>query len=163
MKKCITLFAIFLLGLTSCQSQTKKNKEVVKENQKEKTEIPKGSWRVDKQFDENGNLIRYDSVYTWSSNDTINNLSLLDKDSLLSNFESKFYSRFSKFKSQGYEDIFGKDSLFGNYFFNKNFFNSDFGIDFMNLHKIHKQMIERQKKFLDKYRSDFYNIEKDSL
>ena len=25
---------------------------------------PKGSWKVDREFDENGNLIRYDSIYT---------------------------------------------------------------------------------------------------
>ena len=87
----------------------------------------------------------------------------MDKDSLLNNFESKFYRRFSTFKDQGFEDIFQQDSLFGNHFFNDDFFESDFGTDFMELDKVHKRMIDRQKKFLEKYRSDFNNKEKDSL
>lgn len=161
MKSYITILMALFLSLTSCQSQEKKEDSVAKEANKK--EEPKGTWKVDKEFDENGNLIRYDSIYSWSLNDTINNLVTMDKDSLLNNFESKFYRRFSTFKDQGFEDIFQQDSLFGNHFFNDDFFDSDFGMDFMELDKVHKRMMDRQKKFLEKYRSDFNNKEKDSL
>ena len=146
-----------LLALTSCQGQEKKESEMVKEGDHKEMAQPKGSWKVDREFDENGNLIRYDSIYTWSS-DSLDDLSGLDRDSLLSNFESKFYSHFSRFG-----DLFEPDSLFSKRFFNEDFFKSDFGEDFMELDNIRKRMMERQKRFLEKYRSDLGVQERDSL
>ncbi|WP_067028915.1 hypothetical protein [Allomuricauda sp. CP2A] len=151
-----------LLALTSCQGQEKKESEMVKEGDHKEMAQPKGSWKVDREFDENGNLIRYDSIYTWSS-DSLDDLSGLDRDSLLSNFESKFYSHFSQFKDQGFGDLFEPDSLFSKRFFNEDFFKSDFGEDFMELDNIRKRMMERQKRFLEKYRSDLGVQERDSL
>jgi len=159
----MTIFMAILFSLTSCKGQDKKEDVVTKQGDKKEMEQPKGTWKVDKEFDENGNLIRYDSIYSWSSSDTINDLATMDKDSLLNNFESKFYRRFSTFKDQGFEDIFGRDSLFGNHFFNDDFFESDFGMDFMELDKVHTRMMDRHRKFLEKYRSDFYGKERDSL
>ena len=50
------LFIIFLAGtLAICQAQ-----EPEKEDRH-------GSWQVNKEFDKNGNLIRYDSVYRYTS------------------------------------------------------------------------------------------------
>jgi hypothetical protein len=58
MKK-IRFLLILLLGLTSCQAQNK---------QKDTQEVtPKGKWQVHREYDENGNLVKYDSVYVWSS------------------------------------------------------------------------------------------------
>lgn len=163
MRKYMTFLIALLLSLTSCQSQDKKGDAIAKKDDNKEEVQPKGTWKVDKEFDENGNLIRYDSIYSWSSNDSLNDLTALDRDSLLNNFESKFYRRFSRYKNHGFDDIFEQDSLFGNHFFNDGFFESDFGIDFMELDKIHKKMMDRQKKFLEKYRTDFNNKEKDSL
>ncbi|WP_347924712.1 hypothetical protein [Pontimicrobium sp. SW4] len=155
MKKYILIITVALLSL-SCNGQSNKGKkDNTKEKQESIAEQPKGSWKVDKEFDENGNLIRYDSIYSWSSNNKFNDLSSFDKDSLLKSFESKFFRGFSHFENQGFEDIFSKDSLFSKHFFNDDFFGSDFGKDFMDIDKIRQQMIARQKKFLEKYRSEF--------
>ncbi|RYC53450.1 hypothetical protein [Flagellimonas olearia] len=161
--KIQTLFlSALLLVLTSCQGQEKMESALTKEGDQEEIAQPKGSWKVDREFDENGNLIRYDSIYTWSS-DSFSNLSGLDRDSLLSNFESKFYNHFSQFKNQGFGDLFEPDSLFSKRFFNDDFFESDFGEDFMKLDNIRKRMMERQKRFLEKYRYDLEIHERDSL
>ena len=85
----MTIFMAILFSLTSCKGQDKKEDVVTKQGDKKEMEQPKGTWKVDKEFDENGNLIRYDSIYSWSSSDTINDLATMDKDSLLNNFESK--------------------------------------------------------------------------
>lgn len=151
-----------LLALNSCQGQEKKESKMVEEGDQKEVAQPKGSWKVDREYDEDGNLIRYDSIYSWSS-DSLNDLSGLDRDSLLSNFESKFYSHFSQFRDQGFGDIFSPDSLFSRRFFNDGFFQSDFGEDFMELDNIRKRMMERQRKFLEKYRSDLGVQEKDSV
>ena len=159
MKKYILLFMIGLLSV-SCNSQNNdiKNTET-KESDEEIVKEPKGTWKVDKEFDENGNLIRYDSIYSWSSDDKYNNLSLSERDSLMQTFKSRFFTNFSGFENQGFEDVFSKDSLFSKHFFNDDFFGSDFGSDFIDIDKIRQQMIARQKKFLEKYQSEFIKPE----
>ncbi|SDS40120.1 hypothetical protein SAMN04515667_2091 [Formosa sp. Hel1_31_208] len=159
MKKYILLFIIGLLSV-SCNSQNNdiKNTET-KKSEKKIVKEPKGTWKVDKEFDEKGNLIRYDSIYSWSSDDKYNNLSLSARNSLMQSFKSRFFTNFSEFENQGFEDVFSKDSLFTKHFFNDNFFGSDFGLDFMDIDKIRQQMIVRQKKFLEKYQSEFMKPE----
>lgn len=163
MKKYMILLLMFLISLIGCKNELKKEKVVATDSDKKEAEQPKGAWKVDKEFDEKGNLIHYDSIYSWSSGNPLDDLTSVEKDSMLNNFESKFYSRFSQFKNEGFGDIFQKDSLFGNYFFNDGFFDSDFGTDFMELDKTHKRMMDRHKNFLEKYRLDFNNKRKDSL
>lgn len=147
------LCMVLALSTISCNGQKHRQKESVEriENQ------PKGSWKVDKEFDENGNLIRYDSIYTWSLNNNETNLSSIDRDSLLKSFKSKFFTNFSEFQTQGFEDVFSEDSLFSKHYFSNDFFKSNFGREFMEIDKIMKQMEDRQKKFLEKYQSEFIN------
>lgn len=162
--KTLRYFLVLMLSsvLVSCNAQTKTEKTDKIEESKPKTEQPKGTWKVDKEFDENGNLIRYDSIYSWSSDGKFEDLSKIDRDSLLNNFESKFYEHFSQFKNDGFEDIFESDSLFSRHFFNDDFFRSDFGEEFMDIDKIRQKMFDRQKRFLEKYSKDFEK-KKDSL
>ncbi|WP_142785306.1 hypothetical protein [Changchengzhania lutea] len=160
MKTHVLLFLMVALLGNSCNGQ--KNDYKKNENKKQQevvVEVPKGTWRVDKEFDESGNLIRYDSIYSWSSDDKLQNFSSFDRDSLLQSFKSKFFSEFSDFESQGFEDVFAEDSLFSKQFFNDDFFGSDFGKEFMDLDKIRQQMMERQKRFLEKYQTEFIKPE----
>ncbi len=162
MKKYM-LIAMATLFCISCNGQNKETKKTETiDSETNGVEQPEGSWKVDKEFDENGNLIRYDSIYSWSSNGKLGNLSTLDKDSLLQSFKSRFFTNFSDFEHQGFGDVFSKDSLFSKHFFNDDFFGSDFGKDFMDIDKIRKRMIERQKKFLEKYQSEFIKPKNDN-
>lgn len=154
MKKYFLVMIISLLSV-SCNGQQKDTTK----NEEKIIEQPKGSWKVDKEYDDQGNLIRYDSIYSWSSDDKYNNLSSSARDSLIQSFKSRFFTDFSGFENQGFEDIFSKDSLFSNHFFNDDFFRSDFGSDFMDIDKIRRQMIARQKFFLEKYQSEFIKPE----
>ncbi|MGP1994224.1 hypothetical protein D9V96_020255 [Zobellia laminariae] len=159
MKKYILLFMIGLLS-ASCDGQKNdiKNTET-KESVKSIVEQPKGSWKVNKEFDENGNLIGYDSIYSWSANTQLDKLSNLNKDSLLQSFKSRFFTDFSDFENKGFDDVFSKDSLFSKHYFNDDFFESEFGKDYMDIEKITQRMIARQKKFLEKYHSEFIKPE----
>jgi len=155
-------FLLLMIGLfsISCNGQTKDaDKTELKEHEETITEQPKGSWKVNKEFDDQGNLIRYDSIYSWSSNGKFDDLSTLEKDSLLKSFKSRFFTNFSDFENNGFDDVFSKDSLFSKRFFNDDFFESDFGKDFMDIDKITQQMIAKQKKFLEKYQSEFIKPE----
>jgi hypothetical protein len=155
MKKTIILLVLGLLSI-SCNGQKNETKKEGSEQKQEKiSKEPKGSWKVYKELDENGNLVKYDSIYTWSSDEKLNDLASFDKDSLLNSFESKFYKHFSHFRDEGFEDVFTQDSLFGKRFFNNDFFENDFGKDFMDIDWLRKQMVARQKEFLKKYQSEF--------
>lgn len=155
MKKYMLLFTVCLL-MVSCNAQNNKADNLERDNTPYET--PKGSWKVDKEFDENGNLTRYDSIYSWSSHDTYNTLGI-NKDSLMQSFKSRFYSNFSRFEDEGFQDIFSKDSLFSKRFFNDDFFGSSFGKDFMDIDHIRQQMMDKQKRFLEKYQSEFIKPE----
>jgi len=150
MKKYIVFFIVAFLSI-SCNGQ----ENGTKESEKSVVEAPKGSWKVDKEFDENGNLIRYDSIYSWSSDSKFDNLSDIDRDSLMQSFKSRFFTNYSKFENEGFEAIFSQDSLFSKHFFNDDFFGSSFGKDFIDIDKIGQQMMERQQKFLEKYQSEY--------
>lgn len=159
MKKFVLFLSVALLCV-SCNGQNNKaDKSVIQEMKKDSLVKPKGTWKVDKEYDEHGNLIRYDSLYSWSSHNGWDDFSTFDKDSLLQSFESMFYRDFSQFREQGFEDIFSQDSLFSKHFFRDDFFGSDFGKDFMNIDNIRQQMIARQKKLLEKYQLEFNKSE----
>jgi hypothetical protein len=155
MKK-YSLILMSALLCVSCNGQKNEAKQAeIKESDEKVVEQPKGTWKVDKEFDENGNLIRYDSIYSWSSSSQFDDLSSLDRDSLMQSFKSRFFTNFSEFENQGFEDVFSQDSLFSKRFFNDEFFGSDFGKDYMDIDEFTQQMIERQKRFLEKYQSEF--------
>jgi hypothetical protein len=156
MMKKQMLSLMFALLCISCNGQEgKAQKEELKNSESNIVEEPKGSWKVDKEFDENGNLIRYDSIYSWSSESKFDNLSPSDRDSIMQTFKSRFFRNFSHFENEGFNDIFSQDSLFSKRFFNDDFFGSSFGKDFMDIDKVRQQMLARQKQFLEKYQSEF--------
>lgn len=159
MKKIALLFLAAILSM-SCNSQENKKDGAEQKNEKnELTERPKGTWKVDKEFDENGNLIRYDSIYSWSSADAFEDLNLQDRDSLLQSFQSKFFRRFSGSDRFGFNPFFEQDSLFGQRFFNEDFFGSDFGKDFMDIDKMHERMQRMEKEFFERHKARFIEPE----
>ena len=65
---------------------------------------------------------------------------------MLQSFKSRFFTNFSDFENNEFDDVFSKDSLFSKHYFNDDFFGSNFGKDYMDIDKITRQMIARQKK-----------------
>ncbi|WP_437396574.1 hypothetical protein [Flagellimonas lutimaris] len=152
MKRTLFLVAALLL-MVGCHSQEKKEQtKGTKDNISQ--EQPKGSWEVNREYDENGNLIAYDSIYSWSSSDLGQEMAKMDKDSLLQNFRMQFSKEFSPLDDEQFNNFFSNDSLFTKRFFQDDFFESPIGKDFMDLNEIHEHMQEMQKKFLENYGSE---------
>ena len=83
-------FLLMLAGFAvGCHAQHQEPKEKTPETIQNQ-ESPLGSWKVNKEFDENGNLIRYDSVYSWSSDGQGKALTQEEIDSLFSGLPSFF-------------------------------------------------------------------------
>ncbi|MBT8183647.1 MAG: hypothetical protein KJN76_02305 [Eudoraea sp.] len=157
------IFVVAILAI-SCNAQENKKENNNKEEISEATP-PKGSWRVNREYDEAGNLIQYDSIYSWSSEDEFGNLSAMDQDSLLQSFHSKFFKHFrgsSAFNPKDFPGFFDNDSLIRERFFSEDFFDSEFGKDFMDIDRIHERMEKMQEQFLKRYQSRLRPLEKEN-
>ena len=159
---------LFLAALISvgCNGQEKGMDDGnMTEKEQASSKVPEGSWKVNREYDEEGNLIRYDSIYSWSSGDDLDELASFDRDSVLQSMQSRFYRSFSNFDfdGEGFGDLFEKDSIFTRRFFNNDFFDSEFGKDFMDIDKMHERMEAMQKRFLKRYEPLIEGREADSL
>jgi hypothetical protein len=164
MKKYGIMLLAAMLSM-SCNSQENRNSETPKHDDQASVETPKGNWKVHKEFDDDGNLISYDSTYTWSSNRGLEQMTDKDRDSVLQAMQSRFYQHFSGFDLNDGDqmDLFSEDSLFAKKFFDDSFFDSEFGEEFMDIDRIQQHMHDMQQKFLDKYRSEFRKSETDTI
>lgn len=102
----------------------------------ENKNLPKKDIKVNREYDENGNLIRYDStyVYTWSS-DSIHQIhpdSLFNKGMDMNKMHKRMQEQLSRFlgpdslRHQNFRHPFFSDGFFKDDFFNDDFFDNDF-------------------------------------
>lgn len=114
--KVMLILILSFFGIASCNSQTTRSeKKVTSESN------PQAEYRVDKKYDENGNLIEFDSVCTsFYSNIKGDTLGL---DSIMKDFEIYFNHHFSPVTS---DNIFDLDSTFQNDFFSNDYFEDQF-------------------------------------
>lgn len=114
--RCIAFIAIALsVTLYSCDGQEGKMKE-----SKVDSSIPQTNIKVDKQYDENGNLVEYDSTYSYYYSNVQSDNSL--KDSILNNFREHFNQRYFFSEDPFFNDLFFEDSLMVYDFYKKDFF-----------------------------------------
>lgn len=115
--KTFNILPIFLFLMLSCTAQNKQQK---KEQIDNSTNIPKEKVQVNKEYDELGNLIKFDSIYSYSysSNGQLN-------DSIILKMQEQF-SKNKLFGQQFFNNFFEEDSTFFNdHFFSKGFINHD--------------------------------------
>ncbi|PID71344.1 MAG: hypothetical protein CR985_00105 [Flavobacteriales bacterium] len=145
MKRLILLSTTLLLILLSCKNRTDENTEKLAFNNID-TIKPKTSYKVHKEYDEDGNLISVDSTYTYF-------YSNIQGDSLL---EEKMFRNFK----QGFDANFTNiDSIMANDFFNDSLFKMhDFYTDdfFRNRFRINNKSVEEIFKRMDSLKNSFY-------
>ncbi|MCF6169690.1 MAG: hypothetical protein L3J66_01760 [Bacteroidales bacterium] len=118
MKKILFLLTIPLL-VVSCNAQnTKSNQE--KEQDKAAVQ-PKVDVQVNKVYDENGNLVGYDSTYVWSYTNEYGNTVDVDIDSVLSQLRPLIGMQYPDFFNNHYNGFLG-DSLFYQDFLSPDYF-----------------------------------------
>lgn len=81
--KRLVILGLALSALWGCQSKEKQEvPEAAGSEASAQKEVPEGQWEVHRDYDDQGNLIRYDSVFRWSSSDHGGLLSKAQVDSL---------------------------------------------------------------------------------
>jgi hypothetical protein len=120
MKTTILYLLIFFSAFISCNSQ-----EIKQENNKAEIKKPHEEVTVNRKYDENGNLIEFDSTYTYYysniEGDTI------DVNSMLNDFPAFFNNEFFNLHSKNmFNPFFNQDSTLSSHFFHDDFFEQQF-------------------------------------
>ena len=119
MKKILYILVLFSLVATSCNGQKKENNEDLKKTGKPETNII-----VNKEYDDKGNIIKYDSTYSFYYSNIENNN--FTGDSIMELFRSGFNNRYFFSEDPFFRDIFFQDSLLQFDFYSKDFFRNRF-------------------------------------
>ena len=128
MKKIILFLVFLLFMLVSCNGQNKT--EITSE--KKDTIKPEIDIKVHKEYDEDGNLIRIDSSYTYFYSN-IKNDSLLEKE-IFNNFKFDFNNHFKSLDSLFMKDFFMEEPFNLDNFYTDEFFKDNF--------KLHQKSIQ---------------------
>ncbi|HNW51261.1 MAG TPA: hypothetical protein PKH79_09275 [Prolixibacteraceae bacterium] len=142
MKQIVFLAVAVLLGVINCHAQV--NEGITAKGK----ETPKTNIKVNKEYDDQGNLIRYDSTYSYSySNIEADSLS---NDSIFSAFRNQFNHRFNFSEDPFFKDFFFQDSVMNQDFFDNDFFFKHFKENMDQMDNLFQQMDSVKNNFFRK-------------
>jgi hypothetical protein len=150
MKTLIYIF--FALSFLGCDSQDKKKEDTQEPEKKEQDTIkPKVTWDVKKEFDEFGNLIKYDSIYSYSYSNIKGDSITVNLDSVMDSF-SRYFEDKTPFKmNDRFFYLPQNDSLFMSDFFEDDYFFSQWKQRPLDVEKLIKQMDSTRNVYLKRF------------
>ncbi|WP_159518018.1 hypothetical protein [Sunxiuqinia indica] len=140
MKRICLSMLLFVLLLGSCTGQGEK-----KGNPSTDSISPKTDILVNKEFDDDGNLIRYDSTYTRFYSNIEGNTLLAD--SILNEFKNRFNQQYPFSGKSYFNDFFFEDSLLKYDFYRKDFFSERFRNNMKRMDSLFWQMDSLKNQF----------------
>ncbi|NHF59621.1 hypothetical protein FK220_009735 [Flavobacteriaceae bacterium TP-CH-4] len=144
------MFMVLILLFAGCKGQEESELEKA-EVKKDSTEIPEGQWEVKKEYDEFGNLIRYDSIYSYSYSNPNGESLKINLDSIMDSFRSYFDQEAPLSRNGFFPSFPRKDSLFMKDFFEEDYFFKNWERHHSDMEGIIKQMDSLRNAFLKKY------------
>jgi hypothetical protein len=152
MKGIVVVF-LFSAFFFCCNGQDK-NKQKPKDVNKETAvgSNPKVSVKVNKKYDSKGNLVRFDSTYSYSYSSRGRDSALVSMDTLFRNFKSRFPHNWDT----EFRDIFMTDSLAQYDFLNRDYFSKRLEL---NMERIRNRFREMDS-IKNRYLRDSDNIKK---
>ena len=106
---------------------------------------PKEDIKVNKEYDENGNLIRYDSTYTYYYSNIEGDE--IAADSIFNNFRNMFEDNYSFSTTPYFNDLFFEDSLLKYDFYKNDFFHERFMNNMQQMERLFWEMDSIENKF----------------
>lgn len=101
--------------------------------------------KVNKEYDENGNLIRYDSTYTYYDSNIEGDE--IAADSIFNNFRNMFENNYSFSTTPYFNDLFFEDSLLKYDFYKNDFFHERFMNNMQQMERLFWEMDSIGNKF----------------
>ena len=108
---------LFILAITGCMGQEKEKDEISKDEKQEMAQEPKGQWEVHKEYDDLGNLIKYDSIYSYDYSNTKDDSIKINLDSIIDSFRGYFEDKVPFDWKRDFSYFPKTDSLFMKDFF----------------------------------------------
>lgn len=142
---------ILTLLFLGCNGQEKKRLDTETKEKSKTTELPKGNWDVKKEFDEQGNLIKYDSMYSYTYSNTMGDSIKTNLDSIMRSFRSYFELKSSLYKDYRFSYFPENDSLFMQDFFKDDYFLNNWERQPMQIDQMLKKMDSTRNEFLKKF------------
>ncbi len=130
-----------LMTLLSCKGQINNNGKQLKDS------LPQTNIKVNKEYDKNGNLIKYDSTYSTYYSSVKSNSIL--KDSIFNNFKNQFNKSYYFSNQPFFKNSFFEDSLLMYDFYKKDFFYNRFKNNMEHMDSLFRGM--------DKMKNDFFS------
>ncbi|REE07715.1 hypothetical protein DFQ09_11145 [Winogradskyella pacifica] len=151
------IYLLFVLSIIGCNSQENKEKETQQSNKQEQDTIkPKETWGVKKQYDEFGNLIKYDSIYSYSYSNIKGDSLQVNLDSIMDSFKNYV----NKNTSFNWKDNFSffpeNDSLFMDDFFKEDYFFKTWQNQNTELDKMIKKLDSSRNDFIRQFYPGLY-------
>lgn len=127
------------------QPITEKKQDTLQDSNTENT--PKVNINVNKEYDEEGNLIGFDSTYSYSYSNVGDDSLNLDIDSLFNGFSPSFFRHSPGIWSRHFDDLFFNDSLLHNNFFNDDYFFNRFERNLLEPDDVFRRMDSLKNKY----------------
>ncbi|QQT63573.1 hypothetical protein I6I97_07250 [Sphingobacterium multivorum] len=106
---------------------------------------PKEDIKVNKEYDENGYLIRYDSTYTYYYSNIEGDE--IVADNIFNNFRNMFENNYSFSTMPYFNDLFFEDSLLKYGFYKNDFFHERFMNNMQQMERLFWEMDSIKNKF----------------
>lgn len=152
-KLLIILSSLIFITLVSFSINAKINKtnKITIENDTIKTN-PKIDIKVEREYDDNGNIIRFDSSYSYLYVDSINNFNESYMDSIFNSFRPYFFNNGRDIIQNPFYDFFDNDTLYHQHFFDDDYFIQQFNNQMFQF----KEMIEEMDSLRNMFLKEFY-------
>lgn len=117
------------------------------EKKADESNSPAGTYKVNKEYDKDGNLIRYDSTYSYYYSNVEGDSVV--QDSILNVFKDSFNNQFFFSDDPFFNEFFFQDSLIDYDFYKKDFFSNRYRNNMEEFNQFFHQM--------DSIKNDFFN------
>lgn len=118
---------------------------------------PKIDIKVEKEYDDDGNIIRYDSSYTYIYQHSDGNYEELDMDSIFRNFKPFFFDHGFEIMQSPFDDFFDHDTLYQRHFFDDDYFMQHFNQQMFQLEDMMKEMDSLRNLYLKNLYPEYQN------
>jgi hypothetical protein len=149
MKRFAVIFC--LLVAFSCQRQSNKTFAQLDRPVPDSTSNPKSEVHVNKKYDDKGNLIRYDSSYSYRYVSPDKIVKNIETDTLFRHFKSYYYPEWDSAFSHNFTDIFFNDTLFKYDFMQPDYFSKRF--------EMNRKRLENMAQHMDSLKMDYMKRE----
>ena len=138
------LMVIMLLSLIAggCNGQKNKNEKAQQQIASlDSLHKPKVDVRVNKQYDDKGNLVQFDSSYSYFySSPGLHSPDSIRSDSLFGSFKFPLLNQYENLMDKNSNSIFFNDSMFMYDFYNEDYFSRRFHLNIPKFEELYKQM-----------------------